>query len=308
MQHDYLQHDYSYHEILLQSQKARFNLDDLISSQTKLDFSRPFLPESFARCHDLDFLSPREQLLLNQIRAHGYLYMFGVVEEFILPFLLERVSENPSVDPWRTRALLGFAGEESKHIQMFQRFREEFEAGFGSRLEVIGPPQAIADEVLRHDPLSVALLILHIEWMTQRHFTECVHDQQQIDPQFKSLLKHHFMEEVQHAKLDTLLVEDMAARYAAKELERAVDEYLEIGIFIDGGLSEQAKMDRAMLEGMTGREFTTAQAECLVRAQHQALRWTFLGSGMTHPKVLTTFGRLDSHLRARVEQAAPAFC
>ncbi len=35
----------------------------------------------------LGFLSAREKLLLNHIRAHGYLSMFGLVEEFILPFI-----------------------------------------------------------------------------------------------------------------------------------------------------------------------------------------------------------------------------
>ena len=307
-QHEYSPNGYSYQRGFVESQKSRFNLDDVLSSEARLDFSRPFLPESLARCQGFDFLLPREQLLFNQIRAHGYLYLFGVVEEFILPFLLERLGENPSSDPWRTQALLGFAGEESKHIQMFRLFREDFASGFGSSPQVIGPPQAIADEVLGHDPLAVALVILQIEWMTQRHYVESVHDQQRLDARYKSLLKHHFMEEVQHAKLDALLVEDMATRYTAQQIERAVQEYFEIGLFIDGGLSEQAKMDKVELERAIGRRFTQARAEHLVQVQHQALRWTFLGSGMTHPKVLATFGKLGQQWRERLEQVAPAFC
>jgi hypothetical protein len=70
--------------------------------------------------------------------------------------------------------LLQFAGEEAKHIHLFKRFREEFELGFGSSCSVIGPPEAVAQAVLAHDPLSVALTILHIEWMTQRHYIESV--------------------------------------------------------------------------------------------------------------------------------------
>lgn len=57
-----------------------------------------------------------------------------------------------------------------------------------------------------------------------------------------------------------------------------------------------------------GQALRPAQAARLIQAQHQALRWTFLGSGMTHPKVLGTLGKLGKHLRERVEQVAPAYC
>jgi hypothetical protein len=40
-------------------------------------------------------------------------------------------------------------------------------------------------------------------------------------PQFSSLLRHHWLEEAQHAKLDTLMVEAIAWQLS----EREVDEY-----------------------------------------------------------------------------------
>ena len=58
------------------------------------------------------------------------------------------------------RALLQFAGEETKHIQLFKRFREEFEQGFGTQCAVTGPPEEIARAVLAHDPLTVAAFAL----------------------------------------------------------------------------------------------------------------------------------------------------
>ena len=64
---------------------------------------------------------------------------------------------------------------------------------------------------MSHDPLAVALLILHIEWMTQKHFTESMQDEQGLDPRFKDLLLHHWMEEQQHARLDSLMAEELAA-------------------------------------------------------------------------------------------------
>ena len=96
----------------------------------------------------------------------------------------------------RVRAFLNFAGEEAKHIDLFKRFRKDFLNSFGSNCEVIGPPEAIAQAILSKHPLAVALVILHIEWMTQRHYVDSVVSNQHLDPQFKSLLKHHWMEEV----------------------------------------------------------------------------------------------------------------
>ena len=60
--------------------------------------------------------------------------------------------------------------------------------------------------------------------MTLRHYIEGVKDNQDLDPQFKSLLKHHWLEESQHTKLDTLIVEELAANAAEKEIELAFKE------------------------------------------------------------------------------------
>ena len=59
---------------------------------------------------------------------------------------------------------------------------------------MIGPPEAIARHVLSHDPLAVALIILHAEWMTQRHYLDSVRNDAALDPCFADLLKHHWME------------------------------------------------------------------------------------------------------------------
>src|SRR5215467_1622832 len=231
-------HTYNYRDTLAASQKICWKIDDIIGGDKKLDFTRRFMPESLARVDELSFLTANERRTLNQIRGNAYLNIFGLVEEFILPFLLDHARPQLQGDDYRVRALLQFAGEEAKHIHLFKRFREEFERGFGHDCAVIGPPEAIAQAVLAHDPLAVALTILHIEWMTQRHYLDSVKDDQSLDPQFKSLLKHHWMEEAQHAKLDTLMVEALAEGRSDREIEAAVEEYLEIGGLIDAGLKQ----------------------------------------------------------------------
>lgn len=162
--------------------------------------------------------------------------------------------------------------------------------------------------MLKHDPLAVALVILHIEWMTQIHYLQSVRDDQDLDPQFKSLLKHHWMEEAQHAKLDTLMVEALAEGRDADGIAHAFDEYLEIGMFLDEGLSQQTRFDLEAFERATGRTLTDDERRIFIEVQHQANRWTFLGSGMTHPNFVATLEALDPALKERIEAVAPAFC
>jgi hypothetical protein len=298
---------YSYRATLDAAQKVNWRIEDIIGGDKRLDFSKSFMPESLARVEPLDFLRANEKRTLNQIRGAAYLGIFGLVEEFILPFVLDHARPHLRPDDYRTRALLQFAGEEAKHIHLFKRFREEFERGFGHDCAVIGPPEAIAQAVLAHDPLAVALTILHIEWMTQRHYVDSVMDDQSLDPQFKSLLKHHWMEEAQHAKLDTLMVETLAEGRSAREIEAAVGEYLEIGGLIDGGLKQQVDFDLDAFTRATGRELSEEQKRQFRREQLQANRWTYLGSAMTHERVLATLERLSPAARKRIEEIAPAF-
>ena len=303
-----LTHQYTYKEALAASEKIRWRVEDFIGGDKRLDFTRPFMPESLARVNKLSFLTAEERRVLNQIRGHAYLVLFGVVEEFILPFRMDHARPQLQGDDYRVRAFLQFASEEAKHIHLFKRFREEFERDFGMSCEVIGPPEEIAKAVLAHHPLGVALVILQIEWMTQRHYLDSVRDDQDLDPQFKSLLRHHWMEEAQHAKLDTLMVEALAAPLSMEEIGRAVDEYLEIGGILDGGLKQQLEFDLESLTRATGRKLSASERDEYVAIQQQANRWTYIGSGMTHPNFLATLAMIHADARERIEQIAPAFC
>ena len=303
-----MNHGYTYQSTLAASEAVHWRVEDIIGGKKRLDFSKPFMPEALAQVQSLSFLDDEEKRILNQIRGNTYLCIFGLVEEFILPFVLDQARPQLQGDDYRARALLQFASEEAKHIQLFKQFREEFAAGFGTECPVIGPPEAIAKEILSHDPLGVAITTLHIEWMVQNHYVDSVKDDQELDPQFKSLLKHHWVEEIQHAKLDTLMVESMVANRTEEEILKGVEEYLAIGGFIDGGLTQQVEFDMASLMAATGRYFTDAQKEEFRDVQRQANRWTYLGSGMTHPKVLETLESLSPKARKRVVEVSIAFC
>jgi hypothetical protein len=303
-----MNHGYTYQSVVAASEAVKWRIEDIIGDDKRLDFMKPFMPESLARAEQLRFLTDDEKRIFNQIRGNTYLCIFGLVEEFILPFVLDHARPQLRSDDYRVRALLQFAGEEAKHIELFKRFREEFEQGFGTRCGVIGPPEEIARAILAHDPLAVALAILHIEWMTQRHYLESVKEDRELDPQFKSLLKHHWMEEAQHAWLDTLMVEALAQGRKPEEIDRAVEEYLEIGGFLDSGFAAQVEFDMQSFIAATGRDLSGSEKEEFRNTQRQANRWTYLGSGMTHPNFLETLQSLTPEARIRVEQIAPMFC
>jgi hypothetical protein len=298
---------FSYPDVLAASQRANWRIEDLINADKRLDFNKPFMPETLARTAAMKFLDAEERMILNQIRGHGYLYIFGMVEEFILPFVMDHARQRLDGDDARTRAFLGFAAEEAKHIDLFKRFRREFTQGFGTECQVIGPPEEIARLVLAHHPLAVALVILHIEWMTQRHYLDSIKDDQGLDPMFKSLLKHHWMEEAQHAKLDTLMVEALAATCSKEGIADAIEEYFQIGGLLDGGLKQQVLFDMEALDRATGRKLAGDGVNKFVDHQHQAQRWTFLGSGMSHPNFLGTVEKISPAARQRIEEASALF-
>jgi hypothetical protein len=297
---------FNFKDVLAASTRGAWQIADVLPDDAQLDFDRNFLPEGLARTADAPGLTPEQRRILNHIRGHEYLSLFGLVEEFILPFVLDHARPQLHGDDDRVRAMLNFASEEAKHIHLFKLFHRRFTDAFGIPCDVIGPPQTIAAEILRHDPLAVALLILHLEWMTQRHYLDSVRFDGHLDPLFKSLLKHHWIEEAQHAKLDTLMVAALAEGRSEGGIQWAIDEYLEIGKFLDDGLKAQAGMNIAALGEATGTPIVDAAA--LIEQQHQALRWTYIGSGMTHPNFMASLAAMSPAARDRIAEIAPAFC
>lgn len=302
-----LTHDFTYKAALRAAQRQNWKIEDLIGPGNTLDFSRRFLPEGLARVEGLTFLSADERRLLNQIRANGYLATFALVEEFILPFVLDHARPTLAADDWRTRALLQFAGEEAKHIQLFKAFLREFEAGFGTPCATIGPAEAIASVVLAKPRLAVALVILQVEWMTQKHYLESIVEDSTLDTRFKGLLRHHWQEEAQHAQIDTLLVEELIAAASEEERAAGLEGFLEIGMFLDEGLGQQAELDLASFERASGRTLDARERGEFLACQRQAMRWTYLGSGMNHPRFLAALELLGAGAREKIEAIAPSF-
>jgi hypothetical protein len=283
---------YTYSETLALSQRVSWRIEDVLRPGDQLDFTLPFLPNGLAHAAEHPFLDAGERRTLNQLRGYSYLRLFGLVEEFILPFVLDHARGRVDAEEPEIRALLQFAGEEAKHIALFKRFARAFEAGFATPCEVIGPARDIAEAVLEHSQLGVALMVLHIEWMTQRHYVESVKGDTALDPLFKRLLHHHWLEETQHAKLDTLVVRQIASRLGSAEIQLGIRDYERVGKLLESGLFRQAELDLETLEHAIGREIRGADRSELLTSQRRSYASVFLESGARHPNFQRTLAEL----------------
>ena len=274
---------YSYTSILRDAQKARWSLDDVLGSVHALDFSRPFLPDALVHVDALELLDEAARLRANQIRAHSYVRTFALVERFILPFVMMHAGECMHGATERLLALMQFGEEEAKHIALFERFSEAFEFGFGATCEMVGPEQEIAWSVLAEDPLGIALAVLHIEWMTQDHYLRSVRNAEEIDPEFRNLLRFHWVEEAQHARLDTLLIEDAVASRSDAERRAGLDAYVRIVEGLAGVLGQQVELDiEAFVRA--GGSLAPTQRDAWRGRQTAAYHEAFLHAGVIHPR------------------------
>jgi hypothetical protein len=209
-------------------------------------------------------------------------------------------------DETRLWSLLRFAEEEVKHQEMMRRACEQFAEGFGSHCELIAGREAVAQAVLSTSPLAALLLTSLIEWFVQLHYVEHVRDDQDLDPLFRDLLRYHWIDESRHAKLDALLIDEVATVLSDEDRDRAIDEVLDLGSAIDGLLAQQMGLDIEALERATSRDFAADERDQIRSAQQRAYRWTFLVSGLEHPKFVQIVDAVTRGGRSKLESTAAA--
>lgn len=289
---------YDYSACIRDSQRVAWTLDEVMPPGTKLDFSRPFLPRTLAGC--CDAISDEARLQLNQIMGNAYLNLFAFVEEYILATAVEHARAEMYGDHEAIRALLRFAEEELKHQALFERYMRAFEQDFGVRCEVLDNAAEVAGVVMSKRPIAVMILTLHIEIMTQTHYTESVRDDADLDPLFASLLKHHWLEEAQHARIDALELDKLLEAATPEVISRSLDDYLDLCTAIDGLLAAQAQMDLESLERATGETLSEDVRAAVLASQHRAYRRTFLVTGMTNRQFERTMAKISTEATARI--------
>jgi hypothetical protein len=189
---------------------------------------------------------------------------------------------------------------------MFRRSMALFEKGFGTACGVIPGRESVAQVVLGKSRLCSLLLTSMIEWFTQRHYVEHVRTDEQLDGLFRDLVKYHWLDEATHAKLDSLMIDEIVGPLTLEQRERAIDELLELGGAIDGLLAQQADLDIESLQQATGRTFADHERAEIKTNIQRGYRWTFLVSGLTHPTFVRIVGELTEQGPRRLEAAATA--
>ena len=252
-------------------------------------------------------LNEREKLKLNQIMGNAYCHIFAYVEEYIIPQALEAAQKDIYGDETRLRALAALRrgrveapGAVSALDGAVREGASESECG------LIPAREEVARVVLSKSRLCSYLLTSMIEWFTQLHYVEHVRDRGELDGLFRDLVKYHWMDEAQHAKIDSLLIDEIIQEIGEEDREKAVDELLELGGAVDGLLSQQADLDLESLERAIGRTLSDREKTEIKRNTQRAYRWTFLVSGLEHPNFVRIVSELTSRGPAKLEAVARA--
>lgn len=299
-----LQLNYDYASCIRGSEKVAWKLDVVMPPETKIDFSRPFLPEGLFSVERLTCLTPTQRLTLNQISGNSYLNLFAFVEEYITAMALQHAQAELFGDHVAVRALSRFAEEEAKHQQLFWRYCSTFQRDFGHKCHLLEAASEVAGVILGKSPLAVTLITLHLELMTQAHYTESVRGNQQLDPLFCDLLRHHWMEESQHARLDALELDKLLDAANPEQIATCFDDYLGLIDAFDGLLVAQAKLDVQTLSEALGQTFSEEDSAAIVQSQHRAYRNTFLVSGMTNKSFVETVQMISPEAASRIAAKA----
>ncbi len=294
---------YSFPNCLQNSYKVNWRIADVLGGRS-FDTSKRWLPLPLSAASRVGCLSEAEKTRLTQVEMAAYAHLFGYVEEFIAPKVAELARDHGSDDREAFDALTNFAAEEVKHMELFRRLRRLVDEALGFETALVGGQDDTARYVLSKSDGAVLLLTACIEWFTQRHYSDAFRDDDSLDLLTKDVFKAHWQEESQHAQMDHLETLRAFAGMSESERDVAVDELIELDAAVDGLLKAQVDNDLANLRKALDRELSVHELDEVRDALLAAKRWTFLESGVTHPRFEELFVAVTTEpQRARVGAA-----
>lgn len=299
----------TYTECTEQSEQIYWDLREATEA-IDLDFSKPFLPQCLVDNSGLTFLSDNELLLFNQIHGHAYAHLFLFVEEFIISQILKQVAAHPRDHKQARRSLMRFCQEEIKHQALFKAFKTQFKDRFPVHMNcaTVEDKDQVAAQIIKYSPLSVMLLISMLEWITQTHYLSCFSTcEEDIDQSFMTMFKLHWIEEEQHAKIDSIEIDLMAVQLSQQEIETAVRDFLTLCKELDFVLQQQANFDVLTLQQAIKRNLTVEESQAIIKHQHTNYQWMFVGCGLEHKTFLGIIEQLAPGLMDEVEKVKDQF-
>ena len=270
------------------SKRVRWDIDRDVIRDRKFDFTKKFLPDGLSQVGRLEFLSADERRLLSQIQGRTYANIFGLVERFIGPKILEVSREHWLGDQTAFEALVRFTDEELKHQELFRRIErlaaEQMPAGYS----FVPQPNEVAAAVLGKSTWAVLALTCHIELFVLSHYRQSIDPDAELSALYKDVFFFHAREEAQHAILDELEWKREDAKITTEERDVAVNDLIDLVAAVDGILQAQAKSDGAYFIGQCGTRFTPEEDERINAGVLSAYRWQYIVSGVQD----TRFGGL----------------
>jgi hypothetical protein len=281
------------------SKRIRWEIErDVIRGRT-VEVDKKFMPDGLSYVDRLSFLSLADRRFFSQIQGRTYANMFGLVERFIGPKMLEVSREHWFGNQTAFEALVRFTDEELKHQELFRRVERLCAAGMPEGYKFLPDANAVASVVLGKSTWSVLALICHIEIFVLAHYREAIEPDDDLSPLWKDVFMFHAREESQHAILDELEWKREDSRISADAREQAVGDLIELVGAVDGLLQMQAKADLEYFL-LRAEERLTADAQAQVgKAFLAAYRWQYIVSGVQDP-------RFAGLLQRRVSEAQMA--
>lgn len=297
---------YSYLECLRNSYRVNWKISDVVGGR-HFDAGRPWLPLRLSGAGRVACLSPAERLKLTQVEMGAYAHLFGYVEEFIAPKMLELARDFQIDQREAFDALTNFAAEEVKHMNLFREVRASVDGAVGFSLALLPGASDVARVVLSKHTGAVLLLTAAIEWLTQLHYLSCFEVDEALDPFTKHIFKSHWLEESQHARMDHLETLRVFRSMSAAETDRAIDDLIDLVGAVDGLLQTQAGLDVDNLQRCLWRRLGSGERDEIRAAVLAAKRYTFIESGVTHPNFVELFGMVTTPAQQhKVQQALGA--
>jgi P-aminobenzoate N-oxygenase AurF len=279
---------YSFADCLENAYKVNWKIADVLDGRD-FDLRKNWLPDRLSGAGQAGFLDAAEKRKLTHVEMAAYAHLFGYVEEFIAPTVLDLAQGYQIDDRTAFDALTNFAAEEVKHMNLFRLTRDKVSGTLGFPMDLLGGREETARFVTSKNRGAVLLLTACIEWFTQLHYRECFEDNTALDPLTKHIFKCHWLEESQHAKMDHLETIRHFEGASDAERDQAIDDLIELVAAVDGLLQTQTGHDIDNLSRYLGRTFSIGERQELFIAILKAKRYTFLESGVTHPRFVELF-------------------
>ena len=261
------------------SKRVRWDIERDVIRGRRLDTNAKFLPDGLSKVASVSFLTEGERRFVSQIQGRTYANMFGLVERFIAPKVMDVGRTHALGDQTAFEAMIRFADEELKHQELFRRMERLAAEGMPAGYTFLPQPNDVAAAVLEKRTWAVLALICHIELFVLAHYRQAIEADGALSELWKDVFTFHAREESQHAILDELEWMRENGTLTAAERDAAVDDLIALVGAVDGLVQMQARADAAYFLGNT-RAMGTERVAAVHAMFLRAYRWQYIVSGV----------------------------